>query len=483
MPDATITAAGLSALLGPVLAHGDGPAYRLLADRLRHLIADGRIPTGTRLPSERDLPVALGVSRTTVTRAYAVLREGGYLTSRRGSGSIAAVPGGALPAHGPLIARRTSAHTIDLTYAALPASAGTMQAYERALAALPRYLTVPGYDPVGLPQTRAAIADWYAGRGLPTTPEQIIVTSGANAALAAVAHALGRPGQRVVMETPTYANAIHTLASARLRPTGVPLGGGVWEVDSFAATMRRTAAPLAYLMPDFHNPTGALMSTETRAAMVGAAERAGTIIVVDETFADLPLDLAPSAMPPPMAAFGDRVVTIGSTSKAFWGGVRVGWVRLPADPALRERVLYARHCVDLGTPILEQLVTAELFAARPAIIEERRTTLRSQRAALADALRSAVPDWRFAVPAGGVNLWCELPRPVASGLVRAAAPLGLHLAAGGRFAVGGGLESCLRLPFTLAPERLREAVSRLAQAWSSAVESAPAEASWPPIVA
>jgi DNA-binding transcriptional MocR family regulator len=483
MPDATVTATGLTSLLGANPLGGDGPAYRLLADRLRLLIADGRIPAGTRLPSERDLPTALGVSRTTVTRAYAVLRDGGYLTSRRGSGSVATLPGGALPTHGPLIARRTSPQTIDLTYAALPASTGTMQAYERALAALPRYLTVPGYDPVGLPETRAAIAGWYAARGLPTTPDQIIVTSGANGALAALAHAVGRPGQRVVMETPTYANAIHTLSGVGLRPTGVPLGAHGWEVESFEATMRRTRAPLAYLVPDFHNPTGALMSTATRSAIVDAADRAGTTLVVDETFADLSLDVSPADMHPPVAAFGERVVSIGSTSKAFWGGVRVGWLRLPADSPVRERVLYSRHCVDLGTPILEQLVTAELFAARDTIIEERRATLRTQRAAMVEALAAALPEWGFVVPAGGVNLWCDLPRAVASGLVRAAAPLGLHLAAGGRFAVGGGLESCLRLPYTLAPERLREAVSRLAQAWSSAVESAPADASWPPIVA
>ena len=146
-------------------------------------------------------------------------------------------------------------------------------------------------------------------------------------------------------------------------------------------------------------------------------------------------------------------------------------------------IAFYRDVADLGTPILEQLVTAELFAARDTIIEERRATLRTQRAAMVEALAAALPEWGFVVPAGGVNLWCDLPRAVASGLVRAAAPLGLHLAAGGRFAVGGGLESCLRLPYTLAPERLREAVSRLAQAWSSAVESAPADASWPPIVA
>ena len=86
MSHATLTAAGLAALLGPDPTGGDGPAYRLLATRLRTLIGDGRVPSGARLPSERQLTDALGVSRTTVTRAYAVLRDSGYLTSRAGSG-------------------------------------------------------------------------------------------------------------------------------------------------------------------------------------------------------------------------------------------------------------------------------------------------------------------------------------------------------------------------------------------------------------
>ena len=482
------------------------PAYRELAIRLRHLIGDGRIPVGTRLPSERDLPVALGVSRTTVTRAYAVLRDGGYLASRRGSGSVAQLPGGALPAHGPLIARPSDASTIDLTYAALPASAGTLQAYERALSVLPRYLAVPGYDPVGLPETRAAIAGWFAGRGLATDADQIVVTTGANAALAAAAQALGRPGQRVVMETPTYANAIHTLTAARLRPTGVPMIGGAdvgyaWDVDTFAATLRRSGAPLAYLMPDFHNPTGALMPAGQRAELVDVAARVGATLIADETFVDLPLDLTDAEMPAPLAACGDGVITIGGTSKAFWGGVRVGWIRLPSTlptsrakssatgaelgsvRALRDQVLYARHCLDLGTPILEQLVTVELLAARVEIMRERREALRRQRDVLLSELRVALPEWECSAPTGGVNVWCELPRPVASGLVRAAQPLGLLLAAGGRFAVGGGMESRLRLPYTVGEDRLREAVRRLRQAWDVASETTPPETPWPPLVA
>src|SRR6476659_7871778 len=91
MSPRALSAARLRPLLGAAL--DTSPAYRGLADAVRLLVADGRIPAGTRLPSERDLTTALGVSRTTVSRAYAELRERGYLESRQGSGSVAALPG------------------------------------------------------------------------------------------------------------------------------------------------------------------------------------------------------------------------------------------------------------------------------------------------------------------------------------------------------------------------------------------------------
>jgi len=182
----TITATRLVPLLGS--ATTASPAYRGLADAIRLLVADGRVATGTRLPSERDLTAALGVSRTTVTRAYAVLRELGYLTSRQGSGSVTALPGGTA-AH-----RRGSSlsptdlsrlgDSIDLTCASMSAPSGTMAAYEAAVAALPAHLGGTGYQPLGLETLRDALAGWFTARGLPTTPDQVMVTSGALSALA-----------------------------------------------------------------------------------------------------------------------------------------------------------------------------------------------------------------------------------------------------------------------------------------------------------
>ena len=126
---------------------------------------------------------ALGASRTTVTRAYDLLRERGFLASRRGSGSVAMlpVPGGASPSAGILRPSEEGDDEgiIDLTCAALRAPVGIEDAYQTALEVLPRYLAGAGYTTVGLPELRAALAEQYAARGLATNPDQILITSGA----------------------------------------------------------------------------------------------------------------------------------------------------------------------------------------------------------------------------------------------------------------------------------------------------------------
>ena len=186
----TISARNVAQLLGPTpLAR---PAYRSLATGIRRLVSDGRILVDTRLPSERALMSELGLSRTTVGAALDVLREDGFIVTRRGSGSVTAIPedrsGLALSGAG-LVPTDLPEDVIDLTYAVLPAAPGLTGAYERALEHLPRHLATPGYHPRGLPELRQALADWYEARGLPTDPGDVIVTSGAHAALSAVLRA------------------------------------------------------------------------------------------------------------------------------------------------------------------------------------------------------------------------------------------------------------------------------------------------------
>ena len=149
------------------------PAYAGLAEALRLLIGDGRIGLDVRLPSERDLTDALGVSRTTVTRAYAALRDSGYAEARQGSGTFTRVPGGRARAHDRALLPRPGDHdAIDLNCAAASAPPGVAAAYADAAAQLPAYLGGHGYFPAGLPQLQAAIAATYEDRGLTTAPSR-----------------------------------------------------------------------------------------------------------------------------------------------------------------------------------------------------------------------------------------------------------------------------------------------------------------------
>ncbi|HEY7859127.1 MAG TPA: hypothetical protein VIC82_11580, partial [Candidatus Nanopelagicales bacterium] len=192
-----------------------------------------------------------------------------------------------------------------------------------------------------------------------------------------------------------------------------------------------------------------------------------TLGVVDETVAELALDDA--TMPPPLAAYDPGIVTVGGASKIFWGGLRLGWLRAPADQVAM--LTEVRVAFDLGAPVLEQLALIRMLEALPAARVARAKAMVTARDALASALRTQLPGWRFAVPTGGLSLWVQLPAPRSSALVAAAEDEGLLLASGGQFAVEGGLESFLRLPFTMPPETLVNAVSRLARAWDRMADS------------
>ncbi|MEO5662551.1 MAG: PLP-dependent aminotransferase family protein [Nocardioides sp.] len=458
----TISAARVATLVGK-LAGEDRPLYLELAEGLRLLIGEGRIPSATRLPSERELMTALGVSRTTVTRAYAELRDREYAESRRGSGTVTRLPLRAQSVTDRIFAPWSQdPDVIDLNCAAPSAPAGVAAAYEAAVAELPPYLSSHGYYPAGLTRLREVIAATYAERGLPTTPEQIMVTSGALAGAAVIAQALTAPGDRVVVDDPVYPNATQALGhrSARLVPAPVDPDG--WDLAATAAIVRQAAPRLAYLIPDFQNPTGLVMSDAQRAEYAAALKRARVIPVVDEAHEALALD--GQTMPAPFATHSPGAITIGSASKQFWGGLRLGWLRVP-EPMM-PTLLQARMSLDLGAPLLEQLALVHLIENRHEVWAANRERLGQQRDVLLQALDQQLPDWSYHRPTGGLSVWCRLPQPRASALVAEAERLGVIAAAGRVFAVEGGLEHFVRIPWTRPADELELAVTRLAQAWA-----------------
>jgi len=434
------------------------PYYRALADAMRALVMDGQLPVRVRMPAERHLAETLQVSRTTVSAAYDLLRERGFLESRRGSGTWTALPDPAVTTDNPWLA--VDGDGLIQLHAAAPAAPSALrEAMTAAVEDLARYGMGNGYHAMGLPVLRERIAAHYNTRGLATRPEQILVTTGSQSAIRIVLGVLTAPGDTVIVESPTYPHAIDAARrrGARIAAVGVSHEG--WRSDLVAGAMRQSAARLAYLMPDFQNPTGALMDDATRAAIMGAARRAGTALLIDETWSELALeDVPPTA---PMAAFDtdSRVITVGSASKLWWGGLRIGWIR--ASAALARRMALHRAAEDIASPVLEQLVVAQLFDRLAETRDERRRVLRASRDALVAALRERLPMWEFAVPRGGGALWVRLDTGSAVSLAEAAACHGVRLAPGPWFGLEGSLEGYLRLPYTQSPQVLREAVGRI----------------------
>lgn len=444
----------------------DAPAYEALSDALRVLVIDGRVPLGVRLPAERGLAEALGVSRTTVANAYARLRSDGFLVSLRGSGSVVHLPRELAGRPDPeRLGGVVDGGLLDLRKAALHAAPEVAEAVERAVRHVPAALAGIGYDTVGDPGLRAVIAERYTERGLPTDPSQIVVTIGAQHAIALLARVLVRRGDAVLVESPTYPHAHEAFREAGGRLVGVPVDAHTgWDASALETTLRRTAPAVAYVMPELHNPTGATMPAATRERLLATAAATGTVVVADETMGELRIDGSPELPLAASAVPSSTVVMIGSAAKVFWGGLRIGWVR--AEPDLLQRMLLARPSGDLGTPVLDQLVARELVPRTAAVLEARRTFLRAGRDDVVGALRTRLPEWDVPSPAGGLTTWVGLGRPVSSALVLAARAEGVVLASGGVFGPDGGFERFLRVPFTTAPADRERMVDVLERAWA-----------------
>ena len=462
--DSRISARALAAALGGWRTRE--PAYEALADGIRLLCLDNRLAPRTALPAERELAAFLQVSRSTVAAAYRSLRDSGHIASTRGSGSVT------LP-----LRRRDPGRTlvsdgaIDLQQASPPAWPGLAGVMSEVAASASSLVSRVGYDVFGRIELREAIARRYCDRGVPTSPGQIIVTTGAQSAIHLLAGVLSGRGDRVLIETPTYPHAADALRRAGTRLVGVPVTtAGGWDLDRAEQAFARTLPIMAYLMPDFQNPTGRSMSAAERATILHSAERAGTILVLDETTADLDIDRGPV---PPGFLDGDPalVVRVGSLGKTVWGGLRVGWIRGETD--LVRRLVAARSAQDLGTPEFEQAVAAALFPQFGAVVAQRSHVLRTGRDAVAAAVSRALPEWRAPHAQGGVSLWIELDAPLSSALVMDVRSRGLLLSAGPRFSVDGGHDRHLRIPFTASPDDLVGAVDILAEAWPRVRSGAP----------
>jgi DNA-binding transcriptional MocR family regulator len=303
------------------------------------------------------------------------------------------------------------------------------------------------------------VAGYYTDLGLPTTGDQVIITSGAQQALRLVATALLEPGAAVLIEEPSFRGAIEVLRSAGARLIAVPSGPRGIDVAALRAGVREHRPALVVVQSTVHNPTGSVLDESGRQALASL----DVPVLDDATLYDTLVD-APLAKP--TAAYGSGpVITIGSASKSFWGGLRVGWLR--ADPATVAALTSVKGGEDLGTSVLAQQVTARLLPRIEVARDRRRARLGAAREAVTAAVGDLLPQWRFDRPAGGASLWVRLPLPCATAFAQAADRAGVAVLPGPTFSCADGLEDHLRISFAPPLPEVLGGLRRVAAAWQA----------------
>jgi DNA-binding transcriptional MocR family regulator len=445
-----------------------GPRYQRLAAALLDAVESRVLREGTRVPAERTLAAAVGVSRGTVVASFDHLVAAGVLRRRQGAGTyvVGRPSWAARPADSSIAAlllRRVAGdrETTDLSISS-PGDLGHLPPVD--LNDTWSSLDGHGLDPSGLPQLRVEVARHLSEhQQLPTEPGQIVITAGAQEALWLLSRALAPRSGSLVTTCPTYPGLAGAFSSTRRSIVAVGTDAAGAEPSSIERASRAPGT-LVYLMPTGHNPTGTVMTTMRRQAVAAIADAGRATIIEDLTLADLVLDNGPP--PQPLAALSTRVIAIGSASKLLWGGLRVGWIRAP-EP-LRTAVITQKAAVSLATAAVGQALTAQLLAAiGPDWLAAHRSALARRRDHLADMLAARLPAWRIQKPPAGLSLWAELPLDSADAFAHVAARHRVTIAPGSAACVDSRHHHYIRLSFADQLDILDLAAERLAAAWET----------------
>jgi DNA-binding transcriptional MocR family regulator len=210
-----------------------------------------------------------------------------------------------------------------------------------------------------------------------------------------------------------------------------------------------------------HNPTGSVLDVSGRQALADL----DVPVLDDATLYDTLVDEPAGPALKPTAAYGGPVITIGSASKSFWGGLRVGWLR--ADPATVATLTSVKGGEDLGTSVLAQLVTARLLPSVGLARDRRRATLSTARDKVTATVAELLPQWHLQRPAGGASLWVRLPGPGATAFAQAADRAGVALLPGPTFSCADGLDDHLRISFAPPLPDVLTGLHRVAAAWQA----------------
>ncbi|MFN9451863.1 MAG: PLP-dependent aminotransferase family protein [Rubrivivax sp.] len=337
-----------------------------------------------------------------------------------------------------------------------------------------QYAASEGFGPL-----REWVAAELGQQGMVVDPARVLITTGSQQGLDLLGKVLIDPGAPVAVEQPTYLGALQ--AFAPYEPSFVPLvcDDDGPRPDALQAALAGVAGgsgaaaatvSMAYLLPNFQNPSGRLMPQARREALVLSAARLGLPLLEDNPYGELWYDSPP---PPPLAALAQQldgargaegVVYLGSLSKVLAPGLRLGYVVAPQ--ALYQKLLQAKQAADLHTPGFNQRVAFDVLQSGllQTHLPQVRQRYRAQRDAMHQALQRHLPEGcRWVRPAGGMFFWLSLPEGLdATALLAPAVQAGVAFVPGAPFYAGAAARHTLRLSFvTLSPAEIEQAVAAL----------------------
>jgi 2-aminoadipate transaminase len=477
----------------------DLPIYRQLHERIRELIGSGALRKGERLPATRELAGQLGLNRTTVSAAYALLEAEGLVQGHVGRGSFvlaeprSSVAGlrweqllpaeDALPAPAPAPGGAISFATSRPSEELFPMDDVRLSCQEVLAGPNPASILQLG-SPGGYAPLRHYLLEEARREGVARSGDDVVVTNGCQQALDLLQRVLVRPGDTVLVEDPVYPGLKNLFLHAGAQLAGVPVGRDGIDLEALERLIERGRARLLIVTPNFQNPTGATLPAVARRSLLRLARSAGLVVVENDAYGELRYEGSPLASLKQLDETADTVL-LRSFSKLTFPGLRVGWVIAPQ--ALASRLTDAKQRADLHTDQLSQALL--LRFAVSGRLDSHRARMRTAgaerlRAVLEACERCLPPGSTFTRPEGGMNLWVRLPEPLdAAELLGRAQRAGAAYLPGKYFAVSRHDPGALRLSFAgLAPEEIRAGLAILGEVFSSELararleryESAPA---------
>jgi DNA-binding transcriptional MocR family regulator len=436
-----------------------------LAESINELIVSGILPEGAVMPPQRALAHELGISRATVSQCYDQLCDDDLLVSRQGSGSRIRRRGARSPKSAAIEGRLSTftderGDEVDLSSGAL----GGLSMVSAEIASLEpneigQIVSQDGYYPTGLPVLKEALAQYLSEASLPTSVDQILITSGAQQATWLIAHTLIGSGDLIVVEDPSYRGALEAFRACGAHLLAVPLTSEGIDTEHLEHLVRRERPQMVYWQPTVHNPTGQSASRVTKEAVAKLQEHYSLTVVEDGSSNDL-IHEEGRTPPTPFARYstGGETLTVGTASKLFWGGLRVGWIR--AHPSTIRRLSEAKRSLDLGGAPIDQLVVARLLPHAHVARKLRARQLGENLRIVGDLFARDFKNWSYPTPAGGTNLWVDV-RADAGTLATRAKQEGVLVVPGSSFSANNSFEKHLKIPIAQQAPVLLEGLKRL----------------------